>query len=245
LSQLERHENGAWRPVFRSLDPAWTVLGLEPGRYRLRFPARLDDSGHVVRIDEEARALRVRRGEVTEVEAVLEHVSKPLVVAGVAAAVVAAILIHDWLADHDLPLPPLPSPELAELVFYVAVDFSAPPEWHGVGPGHPPVVTSHFPEDGALVAAARLRPSFALSTPLAARGPSRIDADAITVLGEASGLLEGTTAYDEERWLLYWEPAADLPRGEVFHVTLAAEGVADAGGRELPTAVSFSFRTTP
>jgi hypothetical protein len=244
MSELERQAHGGWHPVFRSLDPAWTVMGLAPGRYRLRFPARLDESGHVERLDEDVRGLRVRAGEVTEVEAVLEHVSKPLVAVGVVAAVVAAVIISDWLDDHDLPLPPLPPPppELAELVFYVALDVSTAPDWQRGGPGHSPVVTSHFPEDGALVAARRLRPAFTLSAPLVG---SRLAADAVTVLGEQSGLIAGTTGYDGAHWLVYWEPADDLPRGESFHVTLAAEGIEDAGGRELATAVSFSFRTTP
>jgi len=244
VSELERQADSDWHPVFRSLDPTWTVMGLAPGRYRLRFPARLDESGHVVRLDEDLRGLRVHAGEVTEVEAVLEHVSKPLVAVGVVAAVVAAVVIADWLDDHDLPLPPLPPPppELAELVFYVAMDVSAGPNWQGAGPEHPPVVTSHFPEDGALVAARRLRPTFALSAPLV---DHHLSADAITVLGERSGLVAGTAGYDGDRWLVYWEPADDLPRGDSFHVTLAAEGIEDAGGRELATAVSFSFRTTP
>jgi hypothetical protein len=65
------------------------------------------------------------------------------------------------------------------------------------------------------------------------------------VLGEQRGLIAGVAGYDGERWLVYWEPADDLPRGESFHVTLAAEGIESPGGRELATAVSFTFRTTP
>lgn len=244
VSELERREGGAWKPVFRSLDPAWTVAGLAPGRYRLRFPARLDASGAVVRLDERTRELRVRAGEVVEVEAVLEHVSTPMVVVGVAAAVVAAVLLYEWLDDHDLPSPPLPPPppELAEVFFQVAVDVATDPDWRGTGPGFPPVVTSHFPEDGALVAARRVRATFALSAPLLAH---HLRADAVTVLAEGAGLIQGSTSYDGERWFLVWEPEADLPRGDTLHVTLAASAIADAEGRELAAPVAFSFRTTP
>ena len=34
---LERKERGGWIPVFRTLEPVWTVAGLSPGRYRVRF----------------------------------------------------------------------------------------------------------------------------------------------------------------------------------------------------------------
>ena len=81
----------AFEPVFRSLDPAWSVLGLPPGDYRLRFPSRLDASGEPQPLDERPRAVKVRAGEVTDVDAVLEHVDKGLVVVGVIAAGEAAI----------------------------------------------------------------------------------------------------------------------------------------------------------
>ena len=49
-------------------------MGLEPGRYRVRFPARLDDAGNAVANAERPRGIRVRAGKVTEVEATLGYV---------------------------------------------------------------------------------------------------------------------------------------------------------------------------
>ncbi len=73
--------------------------GLPPGEYLLRFPARLDEAGNAVRLDEEPRLVKVQAGEVTEVDTVLEHVDKGLIVAGVIAAVALAV----FLDAHDLP----------------------------------------------------------------------------------------------------------------------------------------------
>ena len=109
------------------------------------------------------------------------------------------------------------------------------------GPARAPVVTSHFPPDGARVAADRVRITFALSGPL---DGATLQDDGITVLGEKSGLLAGHTSYDGDRWWLVWEGDTDLPRDETLHVTLSQEAVEDMFGNELAAPVSFGFTTT-
>ncbi len=245
--ELERKEGTRFTPVFRSLEPAWSVMGLPPGEYRLRFPARLDDQGNAVKLDEEPRVIKVLAGEVTEVDTVLEHVDKGLIVAGVIAAVALAV----FLDVHDLPVPPLPPipppPGVLDAVFWISLDAATPPVygppggWVPAGPGRTPVVTSHFPPDGARVAADRVRITFALSGPLDAH---TLQDGGITVLGEKSGLLPGHTSYDGNRWWLVWEGDGDLPRDETLHVTLSEEAIEDMNGDELGAPVSFSFTTT-
>ena len=245
--ELERKAGKGYVPVFRSLEPAWSVMGLPPGEYRLRFPARLDDQGNAVKLDEEPRVIKVLAGEVTEVDTVLEHVDKGLIVAGVIAAVALAV----FLDVHDLPVPPLPPipppPGVLDAVFWISLDAATPPVygppggWVPAGPGRTPVVTSHFPPDGARVAADRVRITFALSGPLDAH---TLQDGGITVLGEKSGLLPGHTTYDGNRWWLVWEGDGDLPRDETLHVTLSGEAIEDMYGNELGAPVSFSFTTT-
>lgn len=246
--ELERKEGKRFTPVFRSLEPAWSVMGLPPGEYRLRFPARLDEAGNAVTLDEEPRTVKVKAGEVTEVDTVLEHVDEGLIVAGVIAAVALAV----FLDAHDLPTPPIPPipppPHVVDAIFWVSLDvatapvYGPPGGWVAAGPARTPVVTSHFPSDGAEVTADRVRITFALSAPL--DGHTLRD-DGITVLGETSGLLPGHTSYDGERWWLVWEGDDDLPRGETFHITLAEDAVEDLAGNELAAPVSFRFETAP
>lgn len=245
--ELERKAGKGYVPVFRSLEPAWSVMGLPPGEYRLRFPARLDDEGNAVKLDEDPRPVKVQAGEVTEVDTVLEHVDKGLIVAGVIAAVALAV----FLDTHDLPVPPLPPipppPGVLDAVFWISLDAATPPVygppggWVPAGPGRTPVVTSHFPPDGARVAADRVRITFALSGPLDAH---TLQDGGITVLGEKSGLLPGHTTYDGDRWWLVWEGDGDLPRDDTFHVTLSEEAIEDMYGNELAAPVSFGFTTT-
>jgi hypothetical protein len=245
--ELERREGKSYEPVFRSLEPAWSVLGLRPGDYRLRFTSRLDAKGDPQPLEEKPRGVKVRAGEVTEVDAVLEHVDKGLVVVGVIAAVAAAVLLHEWLDDQDLPtppLPPIPPPAVVDAIFWISLDLATYSDepWSPSNAARPPVVTSHFPDDGALVAARRVRVTFALSEPLI---PERIDADCVELTSESYGLVEGTTTYDADRWWIVWEPADDLPREEALRATLYSECVSDLQGLALEENASFAFRTSP
>jgi hypothetical protein len=241
VGELERRQGGVWRPIFRSLSPSWAVAGLPPGSYRIRFPARLDEGGNVIRLSGSARQVEVREGRVTQVEAVLRHVPAAVVVLAAVTVVVAAVLLAQWLDDHHLPAPPLPPPEVVEAVFYLSLDWPAV-GWVGVADRASPVVTSHFPGEGALVAARRVRVVFAFSEPLQ---PGELEAAGVTVLGEQSGLVPGVVSYDEEQWWVVWEPREDLAPGDTYHVTLAADAVEDLGGNELDAPVSFSFRSAP
>ena len=240
LGELQAERGNQWVTVFRSLNPSWTVAGLPAGAYRIAFPARLDDAGNVVRLDVNPTAVRVEEGRVTDVQAVLDHVPVGLIIVGVVTVVVAAVLLADYLKDHDLPLPPPPPPGLAEAIFYVSLDLAMTPSWEPAAEHMPAVVTSHFPGTGATVTARRPRVIFALSEPLR---PTSLNADAITVLGEASGLVTGQVIADAEHWWVVWEPRADLPAGDTFHVTLAKDGIEDAGGNELSSAATFTFHT--
>jgi hypothetical protein len=240
LGELDRTDGAGWQPVFRSLDPTWTVAGLPPGSYRVRFPARLDDSGNVVRLSENASGVTVSEGRITEVRAVLDHISPVLVAVGVITVVVLAILISDYIHEHGLPPPPPLPPGLANAVFYVSINLIPQPGWVGVGERMPPAVTSHFPASGAIVAARRPRVLFAFSEPLR---PHDVNPEGVTVLGEKSGLVPGQVSYDADHWWVVWEPRADLAPGDTVHVTLAQDAVEDAAGNEAKQATSFTFTT--
>jgi len=241
LGELERKTGGGWQTVFRSLNPSWAVVGLPAGTYRVRFPARLSPAGDVELLARPAeKRITVRDGVITDVRVTLSHVPAALVAAGVVTVVVAAVLLAKFLDDHELPKPPVPPPELVELAFYVSLDLTQMAAWREMGDRQAPVVTSHFPAAGALVAARRPRVIFAFSEPLA---PRSLRGDAVAVLGEASGLVAGVVSYDADHWWVTWTPAQDLSPGDVFHVTLAAEAVQDAAGNTLSGPTSFSFTT--
>lgn len=240
VTALERREGAAWKPVFRSLSARWAVAGLPPGKYRLRFDGVLDGQGRLQPFREMTRKVTVAEGQVTDVEVVLEHVSPVLVGIGVATAVVAAVLLHDWLDEHDL-LPPLPDAgDLAEAVFYIALDVGTSVECCAPGVADVPFVTSHFPRDGETVREPRPRVVFGLSEALR---PGGIDQDAIVVRDHRGVRVEGTVSYDPQHWWVVWEPERDLPAGEEFTVRLDPGAIENMAGAELPEPAQFSFRT--
>lgn len=248
-AELERRNGRTWRTVFKALGPTWGVVDLPPGKYRLRFTSSLDDAGNAQRIEDAGRTFRIKAGEVTELQATLEHFPTGLVVAGVVTAVVVAAILFDWLDDVDLPDLPPPPPLVADAIFHITLDLATLPDYpHYAGPHNageerldlPPSVTSHFPEDGSIVAARRLRIVFAFSEPL---NPNDIEPQGITVVAEKAGLVAGHTVYDPEHWWLTWEADQDLPTGDKLHVTLDPEAAEDQGGHELGGPVTFTFTT--
>jgi hypothetical protein len=240
-SELACRDGRDWKPVFRSLQPTWTVSGLPAGRCRVSFRSQFDERGGVAALDERSRDVKVRAGEVTEVEATLRHVSKPMVVAGVAAGVVAAVLLHEWLGDHDLPtppLPPVPPPWVAEVAVHLVVDLALT---YPVGPSGPygpgPVVSGHHPDDGASVAPGRFEIVFALAQPL---DLARLDSGGALVVDGRGRPVSGYLQYDAERWWLVWVPDGPLAPGH-YRVVLAADAVEDRAGRTLGSPVAFAF----
>ncbi len=235
LSELEYKDQGRWQPVFRSLEPRWTLAGLAPGRYRLRFPARLDEHGKIVPLSEKPKKFTLQAGEMVQVQAVLEHLPVALVVAGVVVVAVVAVALSKWFKDVDLPEPPLPPPQLWDVAFHVTLNLAA--GWPEASDRVAPVVTSHFPAAGAHVPPGPLKLIWVFSEPLA---PTSLDPKKVRVLGERSGLIAGIASYDANRWWVVWESTAPVSREKVY-ATLDAGAVEDASGNELEKAVSFSF----
>lgn len=236
LAELERWEEGHWRPVFRSLASRWTVK-VPAGKYQLRFPARLGEDGQVLPLSSKPRKLVVHPGELVQVEAVLEHLPKALVVAGVVVAAVVVVALSKWLRDQDLPKPPPLPPELVEATWELTVALALEP-WPEAGDRAAPTVTSHFPPKGAEVPAGPLRIVWVFSEPLR---PTSLDPQKIHVLGESSGLLPGVASYDPQRWWVLWESQKPLANEKV-HVTLEAGAVEDLAGNPLAVPSSFSLR---
>jgi len=240
---LERRVRSSWQPVFRSLEPSWAVAGLEPGRYRVRFDLTLDEGGQPEDLERPVRReVTVHAGEAVDVELLLDHVSTGMVVAGVAAVVVAAILLDEWLDDLDLPRPPLPPPSWGlDVAFWVTLESQEAPRAWTPSRGAPQI-TSHFPRAGSTVDADRARVIFVVSEPIDAK--LLVDGDVVVTTDE--GLeIPGRLRWDAAQWWLVWEPEAELPRGQRFHVALRAEAIADATGLRLAGSTGFEFDTAP
>lgn len=238
---LERRVGRDWRPVFRSLDPSWAVAGLAPGTYRVRFDLALDAHGRPRELARPvAERIRVREGEVVEVELLLDHVSPALIAAGAVAVVVAAVLLHDWLDDLDLPAPPVPPAWAIEAAFWITLEATSEPTvW--MARDRAPQVTSHFPRAGGVLEPDEARVLFSLSEPV---DPERL-ADAVTVATADGDPVPGEVEWDAEHWWVVWRPLEPLPRGTRLRATLDGESVVDRVGAPLARSSSFEFSIAP
>jgi len=240
---LEMRRGDRWEPVFRSIEPSWAVTGLVPGRYRVRFDQTIDGQGQPEDLEKPVRLeVRAGGGEAVDVELVLDHVSTGAMIAGAAAVVVAAVLLHEWLDDHDLPRPPLPRPSWAlDAAFSITLETAGPrPVW--TPEQGAPQITSHFPRAGSVVDADRLRVLFVLSEPI---DGDLLDDSSVEVVDADGVEIPGRVRWDRRQWWLIWEPLEPLPRGARLSVLLRAAEIADSTGLRLAGPTGFDFETAP
>ncbi len=242
-------ERGTEMFLQRSMAGEWGVSQLPAGKYRLRVVAVLDAGGNIreARSGDRETDFRVKTGQTAEVKIILKKTPTGLIVAASVTVVVLVVALAVIMGKNDLR-PPRPFEVLSHLpppppIHHVII---APEIWVGPMPGpvrrersSPPLVTSVFPEPGAVVAARRVLPTLTFSQPL---DEAKIGPETIQMLGSKSGMVPGNTGV--HRGLLRFSPARDLVPGEVVTVTVRAHHVVNPDGRRLAEDFSWSFQVT-
>lgn len=242
VGRLEKRQDGAWRTIFRTRGSNWLVVGLAPGRYRVLVGPPPDRQGRGARSEEKRRVLDVVAGEISRWQVLLDDrpgAQQVGLALGAAALVAGAFLLEDSV-DHE-PVPPECLPDDAALVAEeleaAAARDELPEENFGT---LDPVLFSHFPAAGAVVAGDHLRIVVALSQPL---GQESIDPRAIVVRTAQGEEIPGRVGFDPYNWWLTWSPKGSLPAAAELRVTVSAPGATDWAGNDLTGARLFSFRT--
>lgn len=245
LFSLDKQGNETF--LQRSLAGEWGVSQLPPGKYRLRVVAVLDAGGNIreARSGDRETDIEVKAGQTAEVKIILKKTPTGLIVAATVTVVVFAVALAIIMGKNDIK-PPLPTNVLGHLpppplLHHIIV---APDLWivPVAGPvrrerSSAPLVTSVFPEPGAVVAARRVMPTLTISQPL---DEAKIGPDTILMLGSRSGMVPGTTAV--HNGLLRFGPSRDLVPGETVTVTVRAHGVVNPDGGRLEDDFSWSFQ---
>ncbi|MFI5118927.1 MAG: hypothetical protein ACHQM4_00855 [Thermoanaerobaculia bacterium] len=231
LSELARVTGSGEEAVGRSMAPAWSLVGLAPGKYRLRVTRRLTPEGDIEALENPGdRTFEISAGEKTTVSVVLRKV--PVVWIVVAALTVVALVILAIAGSrhaHLPPPPPLPLPPV-----FVVIPLGG----HGESEPPAPGAADVFPAKGSVVSARRVTVTFLLSAPLA---PDGVGENAILALGSKSGAIAGAVSYLERDGLLRFSPSRDFAPGETVTVTLDLSKLRGAAGREGSGKISTSF----
>ena len=240
VGRLEKMQDGGWRTIFRTRGPSWLVVGLAPGRYRALVSPFPDAQGRGAHSKEMRRVIDIEAGAISRLQAVLgdRSVAKKRVglAVGAAALVAGAILLDDSI--EPVPAECLPYETLAgEELESTPAGEELPQENFG---GLDPVLFSHFPAAGTVVAGDELRIAVALSQPLS-RGA--IDPRAIVVRTAQGEAIPGRVGFDRYNWWLVWSPEGPLPAATELRVTVSVPGATDWAGTDLSAASLFTFRT--
>lgn len=240
LSELYRVERTETL-VARSMNPAYAVNDLPPGRYRLKVSKRLDGSGNVVALENPGdRSFDVAAGERTAVTVVLRKVPVFWIVLAVITVVAIVVLVIIGIDRGHIPPPP-PPPILPPIA--VTIPIGGGGEGGPAGePAPAPAAVDVFPAPGSVVAARRVTVTFLLSMPLATGG---IEPDAVLAVGTKSGEIRGTTSFAAEEWLLAFTPSRDLEAGEEVTVTLDLARLRGQTGRTGSGRFSTTFKVAP
>jgi hypothetical protein len=240
LSELARVDKGETL-VARSMNTAYTVKDLPPGRYRLRVTKRIDDKGDIVPLDHPGdQAFDVAAGERTVVSVVLRKVPVFWIVVAVITIVAIVVLVIIGIDRHALPKPP-PLPPLPPVAITIPLGPGGGEGGTAAAPPAPAAVDV-FPAPGSVVAARRVAVTFLLSMPLAAGG---IDEGAVLAVGTSSGDVRGTTSFLSDELLLRFAPSQDLVPGEEVTVTLDLSKLHGETGRTGSGRFSTTFKVSP
>lgn len=231
LSELSRLTDLGEEGVGRSMAPAWSLLDLPPGKYRLRVTRRLTAEGDIEALENPGdKTFEVSAGEKTTVSIVLKKV--PVFWIVVAALTVVALVILAIAGSrhgHLPPPPPLPLPPVFVVIPLGGHDEAGMPA---------PAAADVFPAKGSMVSARRVTVTFLLSAPLA---PDGVGENAVLALGSKSGEIAGAVSYLPRDGLLRFSPWRDFAPGETVTVTLDLSKLRGAGGQEGSGKVSTTF----
>jgi hypothetical protein len=236
FAELHRIDGGKETAVGRSMAPAWSLLALPPGRYRLDVSKKIDDAGGIVPLAHPgSKKFDLKAGETTSLNVVLEKVPTLWIILAVVTIVALLVIGIDAASKGKLPMPPIPP--LPPGMGFVAVSFAFP-----VGlredAGNGPAAADVFPAKGSVVSARRVTVNFLVSMPLRENG---IADGAVIALGTKSGEIEGTVSYRAEEQLVRFIPSRNFTPGEAVTVTLDLEKLTGVDGSNGKGRFSTSF----
>jgi len=252
LTELYRMVDGKEVFLQRSLATQWGIDNLEPGNYRIRIPAVVDNNGNIreTRSGDRVTDFEVRTGQTTVVKVTLKKTPTGLIIAAIVTIVFIVVAIALLMGERNVKLPrpppifvpgphhfPLPVPVIAAHELFIVSAIAAHPVPRAQVPS--PRVTSVIPGPGTSVSSGFVTPTLTFSQPL---NTQRIGPRTIKMLGSKSGLISGTSVY--ENGLLRFTPDKSLVPGETVTVSIYAGGVVNLNNKRMTKDFSWIFTVT-
>ncbi len=236
----------------RSLATEWGIEDLEPGKYRLRIPAIIDNNGNIRKTQSGDRTTDfvVKQGQTSVVKVILKETPTGLIIAATVTVVFIVVALAFLLGEHDIHPPPLvpPIPAITAPLLIpprpvvvshelLIVHAAIPMGHHRNRPS--PRVTSVLPNPGTTISDRFIVPTVTFSQPI---DESTVRQGTIKMLGSKSGVIQGNSVY--KNGLLRFTPKKSLIPGESITVTVYAGGVINPEGRRMAEDFSWVFTVT-
>ncbi len=253
LTELYRIVDGKEVFLQRSLATQWGIDNLEPGQYRIRVPAVIDNSGNIreTRSGDRVTDFEVRTGQTTVVKVTLKKTPTGLIIAAIITIVFIVVAIALLMGERNVKLPrppripvpgphhfPLPVPVIAAHELFIVSTVAVHPGPRVQTPA--PRVTSVIPGPGTSVSSGIVTPTLTFSQPI---NNQRVGPRTIKMLGSKSGLISGTSVY--ENGLIRFMPEKSLVPGETVTVSVYAGGVVNLNGKRMAKDFSWIFTVSP
>ncbi len=251
LTELYKIEGDKEILLQRSLATEWGIDNLEPGQYRLRIPAIIDNNGNIreTRSGDRTTDFEVKNGHTTVVKVVLKKTPTGLIIAAIVTVVFLVVAIALLMSEHNIrpprppriPIPrpghvPLPLPVIAAHELFIISTLAHPvPMPQAQIPS--PRVTSVVPGQGTVVSSGLVVPTLTFSQPITQQ---RIRPGTIKMLGSKSGVVAGSSVY--ENGLLRFTPEKSFLPGETVTVSVYAGGIVNPNGKRMAADFSWQFK---
>jgi len=244
LSELFFYKNGKWEKIKSTMVPAYSIVGIEEGKYLLKVEKFISKEGHIENLKgKKEKVVNIKKGEVANLNVVLKAPPPVgLVVVAVIAGVAIIWAIYEILKDGNLPSPVPPPVEISPIVenifFNISINY---PYYGNYGEYYidrePPKLIANYP--------LHKDPMVSKNTHIFLNFSESIRKDwgkeTLQVIGEKSGEVKGKIIFNSTKDIVEFVPDKEFQSGEKVYVTLNGDEVEDLSGNEMGDKVTFYF----
>lgn len=244
LSELFIYKNGKWEKIKSTMVPAYTIFGIEEGKYLLKVEKFISKQGHIEDLKgKKSKALKIKKGESANLNVVLKAPPPVgLIVVGILVGVAVIWALYEIMKDGNLDLPQPPpleiSPVLPDVFFHISLNY---PCCYGYSSNYidreAPKLVANFPlhRDPKVSRDTHIFLNFSESI------KKNWEKETLQVIGEKSGKVEGRIIFNSTQDFVEFIPNKGFISGEKVYVTLNGDEVEDLSGNEMGDKVTFYF----
>lgn len=244
LSELFIYKDGKWEKIKATMVPAYSIFGIEEGKYLLKVEKFISKEGHIEDLKgKKQKVIKIKKGENVNVNVILK--APPplgLIVVGILVGVAVIWALYEIIKDGNLDLPHPPdieiSPVLPDVFFHISLNY---PFYYREGISYvdeqEPKLIANFPPHRDPKASKDTHIFLNFSEPI----KKNWEKETLQVIGEKSGEVKGKIIFNSTQDLVEFMPEKEFLSGEKVYVTLNGDEVEDLWGNEMGDKLSFYF----